>query len=734
MLSLLLLHNNYSVDLVVYLLKECQCNPNPSAMSPLSLTRDDQIIRILLDYGTSPPSYEEWSKYLPCQSESDNLSLSPVAKSFVLGNPGVGKSTLVKSLETESKGFARLVSRISKVSGVDKKTAGIIPHDLYRDDLGHITMYDLAGHKEFYAGHDALLRNSLAGSPSAVIILVADIREMEDSFASVRYWLNFIENQYDFDAGHKPHVIIVGSHADKVSTSNKKAKKISCASLCTSVHFAGFVALDCRYPESSSMTKLRSLFTKSCKALAVPPELEFQSHYCLIYILSKFRGKTATLVSTVLEMVASAPDGDEGCPKFILKFSPSNLLALFEQFNMRGNLLFMKNHRSLYDSWIVFDKSTLLSIVYGTIFAPEGFEEHRSIAKSTGIVPLTNITTEFPNLDSDLITKFLCHLEFCREINDHQVLSLLESDYQFSDDERFFFFPGLVCLDPPKQVWDPDDRFVYHSGWMLECSKQEQFLTPRFLEILILRLAFGFALAPSSPTINPTIQRQCSVWKNGISWIDRAGVRSLVEVSDQKHIILLSRCAKDNELKLLQVRSSLIHTVLTVSHEVLPNLTFDESFLHPKIVCTYPLVDTSKVSLKEIASTVAASEKYLLWNENEELDLECLLYFEPFAEMSQGVIQELFGDQHSRYDSEIDETFLCRLADNVHKHVDKFMIMLETSAIELSKANPQDSVQKMYHVLNLWKLKMGEMATYRNLRNAIESFSVFAGRNPLVCK
>ena len=152
-------------------------------------------------------------KYLPHPSKTEHLS--PVTKSFVLSDPGVRKSTLVKSLATERKGFTHLINRMTKVTGVDKKTAGIIPHDLYSDDLGRLTMYDLAGHKEFYAGHDALLQNSLAGSPSAVIFLVADMRESEDDLtASVQYWLSFIENQYKSDARHKPHIIIVGSHAD----------------------------------------------------------------------------------------------------------------------------------------------------------------------------------------------------------------------------------------------------------------------------------------------------------------------------------------------------------------------------------------------------------------------------------------------------------------------------------------------------------------------------------------
>ena len=92
------------------------------------------------------------------------------------------------------------------------------------------------------------------------------------------------------------------------------------------------------------------------------------------------------------------------------------ICQLSEGLNERGNILFMKNRQSVNDCWIVFDKSALLSNVYGTIFTPEGFKEHRSLARSMGTVPLTNLASEFPSLNSDLITNFLCHLEFCRDI------------------------------------------------------------------------------------------------------------------------------------------------------------------------------------------------------------------------------------------------------------------------------------------------------------------------------
>ena len=147
----------------------------------------------------------------------------------------------------------------------------------------------------------------------------------------------------------------------------------------------------------------------------------------------------------------------------------------------------MKNNECPDNSWIVFDKNILLSKVNGVIFAPEGFKEHQNISTNTGVVPLSKLTLLFPSLDIDMICQFLCHLEFCHEMTDPEVLTLLHAKTDSSpSDDKFLFFPGLVDLNIPPNVWLPNSQFGYHSGWLLQCIKREQFLSPRFLQVLLL--------------------------------------------------------------------------------------------------------------------------------------------------------------------------------------------------------------------------------------------------------
>lgn len=134
-------------DVITYLLEDAKCDPNiptDEGQTPLDIARSPEIIRLLLKNGAMP-SYSTMSKCFPerLQKDPDDMAI----KMFVLGNPGAGKSTMIRSIETMPGGIAsRLVHRLTKVKNVDEKTAGIIPHDVVIKRLGRVTIFDFAGH------------------------------------------------------------------------------------------------------------------------------------------------------------------------------------------------------------------------------------------------------------------------------------------------------------------------------------------------------------------------------------------------------------------------------------------------------------------------------------------------------------------------------------------------------------------------------------------------------------
>ena len=197
--------------IIANLLEHAHCDPNCTTFddkTPLDLAREPEHLRLLLKFGAIPND-SIMSKWFP--KDFKNQPADMAIKMFILGNPGAGKSTFVKSLQIEGTMFSRIKHRFTKVTDVDERTAGIIPYDIQSKVLGRVTLCDFAGHREFYAGHDALLQNSMTTSPS-IIALVIDMRGEEGQIREVlQYWFEFI-NSHSTERTSEPHLVVIGSH------------------------------------------------------------------------------------------------------------------------------------------------------------------------------------------------------------------------------------------------------------------------------------------------------------------------------------------------------------------------------------------------------------------------------------------------------------------------------------------------------------------------------------------
>ena len=688
-----------------------------------------ELIRLLLSSGAKPTT-----SFFPSHLQDNSTDMA--IKMFVLGNPGAGKSTFVKALSTEGHVFSRIKHQFTKVRDVDEKTAGIIPHDIHSKALGRLSLYDFAGHKEYYAGHDALLHNTMTNSPS-IVTLVVDMRDEEGKIReTLQYWFQFINN-HSSEGGAKPHLLIISSHADVIPSSEARQKSKFIESVVLSykfdsVTFAGQIIIDCRYAESSSMTKLRSMLSQICQVLRSSEEMATAHHSFLVFLLQRFRDSLAITVSDArVEMRRKLYSG--GYMYMYLEcIKNSDLLEACEKLNERGTILFMKNKEHPENSWIVLDKAVLLSQVNGVIFAPEGFKEHqKNLSTSTGVVPLSKLAPLFPNIDSDMITQFLCHLEFCQEIKDVGLVSLLATEGQSSltADERYLFFPGLVHLDTPQNViMSSASNLDYNSGWVLQCSKSEQFFSSRFLQVLLLRLAFLFALAPTDPSTadHLALHRKCSVWKNGIYWVNRSGGEAIVQINLRQVVVIVR--SELEKIELVRLRSSIIKTVTNAKEEFCSKVLVRESLFLPEDAAVYPL-DPSKVtgvSITEVAATIAEGKKFVINEKNQRVELEKLICFEPYAFLGEPLLQQLYSEDVTE-GQEITDELLTNFAKRTYKNIDKYCIILEQ---EFDEHASHEGVCGLLQVFQLWRDKMGKEGTQRSFKEKLDQFSVFAGRNP----
>ena len=315
--------------IVKHLLSVAHCDPNVKSNNeevPLQMTANSEIIKDLIRHGAKTSiMYKSCKKAL-----GTDKPLQPPVKVFVVGNPSVGKSTLTAALKTERGIIAQFFSS-RKVSGVDEKTVGIVPHDLESGYFGRVTLYDFAGHREFYSGHAALLQTAVQSTPP-IFLLVVNLSEDDNEIIKINilYWISFLENQCASESVTcRPHIILVGSHADTLKGGDPKDKVKTIDAKCfTHMKYVGFVAMNCQLHESTGMSDLRHLLIKSCQELRIKEPITFNAHCFLVYLIDKFISCTAITAAAVTMKTISETIKNQQSKEGVLEFLPTNFDAL----------------------------------------------------------------------------------------------------------------------------------------------------------------------------------------------------------------------------------------------------------------------------------------------------------------------------------------------------------------------------------------------------------------------
>ena len=725
------------------LLEECHSNPNVSdkqGKTPLAIAKNTEVMRLLLQHGAKADNiYKSHSKYIG-RLASERPPDNPLAV-FITGDGGVGKSTMLKSL-LSSKGLRAVFSKPKPVTGVDEKTVGIIPYEIVTKEFGRIIYYDFAGQQEFYASHCAVLENSVHNS-APIIIYLADLQQSEQKIAdSTAWWMTLVQNQCTH-LKEKAHLIVVGSHADKLRERGEspRGKELVFAPVIQNfpmLKFIAFTPMDCRFADSDPMKKLRKQIQKSSALLRSSETISLNAHTFLIYLLDNFKSCLAVSLIDVQKRIHT--DLDESKSEYtrnLLSFIPSTLPLLIDicdQLNKKGLVLFLHSETTPEKSFIICDRVTLLSRVTGTVFAPEHFRQHCNLASSTGVVPLPRFSEQFVDYDIEMLIAFMSHLELCFEITDEAVLVCVRRlDETPEPNCRYLFFPGLIRIDIPDQVWEEDSSMNYYFGWILECSQELQFFDPRCLQVLILRLVFSFGLAPARKIQKhiPSLQRFCSVWKNGIFWINESGVASHLELSDNGKSFTLKMRSRLLKPKCMTHRSNIINKVLETVKEFCPNITTVESVIDPQEVVKHPLKPSSNLTLcniTDIAAAVVANEEDVKC-QYRAVTLQTLLQFEPYASLDQDTLQCIHSDKNDLKNAKISSTFISHFTNQIKSPEDVSMYIAMISphrAISFPEHNT------FVHAFETWRNETE--GTYSCLKETLNNYSIFAGRNPLVRK
>ena len=227
-----------------------------------------------------------------------------------------------------------------------------------------------------------------------------------------------------------------------------------------------------------------------------------------------------------------------------------------------------------------------------------------------GIVSKKSLCENFAQYDPEMLVEFLLSVKLCDKIT-HKMMEMTNLSPKDTDDaeNELFFFPALMSynkrpvmssdMDSNERV---DDNIIvldkpFQFGWYLQCSNKHSFLSPHFLHLLILHLAYQYSLPKLSH--NPHDLR-CTIWSTGILWNSEYGVKTLVElVNDSQSVILLMSSQKELEHNMIPLRRRVITDVLSIREEICPSVHVKEYIIDPSQL-DYPIDKPSSLVLYDI--------------------------------------------------------------------------------------------------------------------------------------
>lgn len=762
------------LSVVKFLVNHCKCNAlktNQKGESPFTLACIFEHIEVvvflltIIDLEKAPSNVSRIlgsdvvQGVLACKR---NHPLHPAFKLFVVGNPSAGKSTLIKTLQNKLLNTTLIKSmgaQFSNVKGVELKTAGIIPVHVKNAKEGHIIMYDFAGQHEYYSSHAAVME-SIASAPGSLVLIVVDLsRDKEEIAHCLNYWSSFINNLTGQSSG-KPHLVVVGSHADVVKATIGEQPSTRLSDVCQELKdlsSTAKVALNCKRLASPGLNVLFDLISSHAQKFQKRFDMDLQAYFVNAVIKQSLSNSIACHFSDIVKLTSS--DKNSHLHRHnLLPESDEDLAHHLSTLSEHGQLLFLKNDLDISKSWVILNKEVLLSEINGVLFAPAYFKQHQHVSTPSGIVSFSKLKSVFPTYDTAMIISFLTHLEFCQRVTEREASLIngqrLESDQPLKP-ENYYYFAKLVKHARPDDVSKSIEASHYKCGWFLHRKHNHQFLMCRFLHILMSRIVFEFALR-SVKTLPVGAGNRFKVWKNGVYWRTDDGIEALVEAMYVNHGVMVTLgCPAGKEVECVQLRSDIIRTVLKAKQQFSAAVEMTENLIYPieSQLAVYPLKLPLSLPVSSLSKAIEEGSQMISSIATDDCDMhirtdiKSLLYFEPYTCLTNEIVQKLFNPVSANL--EVSDDLLNKIARTSYTWSEQLQKALNVSDALVKKIHMGQQATSMHsscsyvdptavhpvseclRKLRAWK-QSTTPPTHQRLREALDSCSVFAGRNPLV--
>ena len=615
------------------------------------------------------------------QFVQDSLN-NPCIHVLILGNSGVGKTTLINTLKC----FCKLDYETSIQS-----TTGLVPTDFIYGKYQY-QFYDFAGQMEFEIIHSRFLENRLAtlaeyyGQNAFVFILMVNAeKSLEENKSQIERWTIFMKKHIS-DQNLSLSTLLVCSHADRIENNHNKnteVKDLLKFFLEISSHplkgkdnkiFLNGQVLNNKVADCKSVSNVMEILE------SMGTELEDYSLSPLAAYLNRFINmkflntpvQLKILVDKVKELRSFELNGNGQIvlkgDRLLISEIPELLKDSLSELHAHNFILLMKHSDRCQYWWIVCKsmQEKLFSHA-SSLFIPNSSQDITSrleFTNNTGIVSTEELQVKFKKLLLDfpfsIFLTYLKDMDYCRLIENEKLKKLNEKSTEKQSlecnnkDCDFYFFPGLITAKKPSNIYQKiDDKEYLHFGWILKANNQ---LGLCFFQSMIFNLTFKFTAGRDSES---DLGRRICRWKNGMFWTTEDMVQALVEVRKDSEVLLL--CRSTESCILAKYTGSIVHEIRNTKKKLSKSedVSFKDEYCLLKPNQGYKPEDyDSKNEVVSLAKLIVLFSKrkerrshYI--NDSDCIPMRKFLKMDPYVSMEIEEIQQLWRNNNERVTDKI---------------------------------------------------------------------------------